>query len=391
MVQDLDFLPYARQSIAAQDIEAVKTVLTGNIITRGPQVAAFERAVADYCGAQHAVAFNSGSTALRVAYQAAGMRTGDRLLTTPNSFIATTVAGYLCDAVPVFVDIDSETGNIDLDQLLANLEAPATRGKIYIAPVHYAGIPLDMCRVQSAIRDVETVVIEDAAAALGSIYPTGERVGSCAWSDLTVFSFHPAKLITTGEGGMVTTNDQRLAHRLRMLRNNGLERNQELLSEFPGPWFYEVQEASSNYNFTDFQAALGMSQLSRIDQFIQSRQQVLRWYADELAQIPQVKLLSRLLGSSVAPHLAVVKVDFRALGKTRAACMEALERSGIGTQVHYIPIYRHPVIRRLAGRLEEYFPAMEEFYDQALSLPIYSGMQQMEVQRVCRALKETLS
>ena len=386
----ISFHPYAKQAITSEDIQAMEAVFRGEIITRGPQVAEFEAAVASYVGASYAVAFNSGSSALRAAAFAAETKGGDRWITTPNSFVATAVAGAAAGAVPVFVDIDGETGNLNLEQLQYNLEQKPSRGRNIVVPVHYAGIPVNMKTIDASIRDTDTILIEDGAAALGSTYDGERRVGCCEWSHMTVFSFHPAKLLTTGEGGLVTTNDPHLDYRLRLYRNNGIVREPDRLSENPGPWYYEVVEMTGNYNVTDFQAALGLSQLSRIHNTIRERQQVIAWYRKYLEGVAHVKLLPALKDSRVSPHLAVVLIDFEEYRKERSLVMTQLRDNGIGSQVHYIPIYRHPAFQQVSGILSDYFPASEHFYARTLSLPLYNGLKEEEVKRVCQTLSAVL-
>lgn len=384
-------LPYARHSISPEDIAAVGRVLAEDVITRGPQVEQFEQALASYCGARHAVLFNSGSTALQAACHAAGITPQDRVLTTPNTFVATATAAIREGASPIFIDCDPHTGNLDLTALEPILALPYSRGRAVVIPVHYAGVPVDMQKLEGLMRDPDAVVIEDAAAALGSAYDAEHRVGSCRWSQMTAFSFHPAKLITTGEGGAVTTNDAELFHRLQRFRNNGIERDpQHLHHPAEGPWYYEVQETTGNYNFTDFQAALGLSQLQRLDQLISKRQQIVAWYRERLQQVPNLELVLRDADARIAPQLFVVLIDYAACGTTRAHLMQALDKAGIGTQVHYLPLYRHPYFVRRYGDLAIDFPGAEAFYARALTLPLSHDLEEADVERVCVTLKELL-
>jgi UDP-4-amino-4,6-dideoxy-L-N-acetyl-beta-L-altrosamine transaminase len=312
-------------------------------------------------------------------------------LTTPNTFVATAGAALHQGADPVFIDIDRETGNVDLEQLFHNFEFDSSRGRLVFMPVHFSGIPVDMKKVYQAIKRPDFVIIEDAAHALGSLFDDGQKVGSCAWSAMTIFSFHPAKQITTGEGGMVTTNDPELDYRLRLYRNNGIVRDPVHLKGSPAPWYYEVQEMTGNYNFTDFQAALGLSQLKRLDQFIAKRRQLVALYRQELKDFPGVKLFTDAFDERVSFHLFVVQIDFKAFRTTREKVMGQLKSEGIGTQVHYIPVYRHPFFQKYTTvELNEYFPQMEGYYDQALSLPLYPDLSESDVKRVCLELKSAL-
>lgn len=385
------FLPYARQSIDQSDIEAVQASLTREVITRGELVEEFEKAIASYCGASYAVAFNSGTTALAAACHVARLNPADRVFTTPNSFIATVAAPLHLGATPVFIDIDRNTGNIQLEHLFANLNLKSSRGRPIFIPVHFSGIPLDMQKIHQENRHPESIVIEDAAHALGSSFSDGRKVGCCAWSDMTIFSFHPAKQITTGEGGMVTTNDPELDYRLRLYRNNGIVRDSAHLQGEAAPWYYEVQEISGNYNFTDFQAALGLSQLKRLDASISKRRQLVKVYRSLLKDVPHLHLFTDRFDENVSFHLFVVQIDFSAYKITRASVMEKLKLKGIGTQVHYIPLYRHPFFQKYsAADLEGYFPEMERYYAEALSLPLYPDLSEEDVYRVCKELKNAL-
>lgn len=384
------FLPYAQQHISPDDIEAVSHALAQTIITRGELVEKFETAIANYCGASFAVAFNSGSTALLAAYFAADTGPSDHIVTTSNSFISSVGSGVQFAASPVFLDIDRYTGNLDLEQLQHNINRPRLRGKTLVVPVHFSGIPVDMEAIDRLSNNTSTVVIEDAAHAFGSRYKDGQKVGSCAWSQMTVFSFHPAKTITTGEGGMVTTNDPELYHRLQLFRNNGIIRDPKYLREEAGPWHYEVLSLTSNYNFTEMQAALGLSQFSQIDKFIAKRQMLLRLYKEKLSSFEHVKLLSPAEELFVAPHLCVVQIDFAAYKTDRASVMFGLRDLGIGTQLHYIPLYRHPVFADRMGDVSEYFPNMEAYYSQALSLPLFYDLTEEDVETVIKCLKQVL-
>lgn len=394
MTTTRSFIPYARQSIDARDIQEVGIALRDAIITRGDHVDAFEEALAEYAGAEYAVAFNSGSSALAAATYAAEISSADRMITPPNTFIATIGSGIQRGATPVFVDIDRSTGNLDLDQVECTLQqTPSLRGKTIIFPVHFAGIPVDMKRLDRMIRSPSTVVIEDAAHAIGSKYLDGQRVGCCAWSHMTVFSFHPAKTMTTGEGGAVLTNSAHLYDRLRSFRNNMIENDPTKLQADPSnhySGYYEVLGISGNYNFTDFQAALGLSQLKRMEQFISKRQELIQAYRRLFKDFPQVKLLTPQEDSLIAFHLCVAQIDFAAFGVTKAQVMMDLKEQLIGTQVHYIPLYKHPFFKNSRGDLSEYFPQMESYFSEALSLPLYYDLRLEDVEYVVSTLKEIL-
>jgi UDP-4-amino-4,6-dideoxy-L-N-acetyl-beta-L-altrosamine transaminase len=388
------FIPYAHQSINEDDIQAVSRALSAELITRGPYVQEFEKTIADYCGVTYAVAFNSGSTALIAACHALQIGPHDRLISTPNTFATTVSAAMRYGAKPTFIDIDLETGNLDLDQLETFLkDKHFSRGRTLILPVDFAGIPVDMQKLDSLIRDPNTIVIEDAAHALGSTYKDGKKVGSCSWSDLTIFSFHPAKTITTGEGGMVTTNDPEIYRRLLLFRNNCIERDKDhlkgnLSNFYEG--YYEVVDMTSNYHMTEFQAALGLSQFKRLNQFIEKRRALIQKYRELFKDYPGIKLFSDSSDMRTAFHLCVAQIDFGSYKIKRAEVMAKLKEQGIGTQVHYIPVYHHPFFNKHEEDLGEQFPNMEKYYSQALSLPLYYDLKMEAVEFVVDTLKRIL-
>ena len=385
------FLPRGKHSISEKDIQEVVAVLKSESITRGPKVEEFENAAASYCGAKYAVAFSSGTSALMAAYHAAELNPYDRLITTPNTFAATVGAGIRYGATPVFVDIERNTGNLELSQIEHNINYESTRGRTILVPVHFSGIPVDMCRLEQMIAEPYTVTIEDAAHALGSSYPSGEKVGSCTYSAMTTFSFHPAEQITTGEGGMVTTNDDELCHRLKKFRNNGIETAAPYLEGEPSPGYYEVQEITGNFNFTEIQAALGLSQLKRLDKIAAKRRALVAAYRERLKDTPHLRLFTSQYDDITAYQLFVVQIDFNAYDTTRAEVMRKLTEEGIGTQVHYIPVYRHPFFTKGSGDIREYFPNMEAYYSQALSLPLFYDLTTDDVDRIVKKLKKVLT
>lgn len=383
------FFPYAKQSIDASDIEAVKEALTQPLITRGEKTRQFEEALAQKVSAKWAVTFTSATTGLYAAFQAADVSAYDRFLTTPNSFIATTAAGMRLGAKPTFIDIDRKTGNMSLEGLKNALKEPMSRGRFVVVPVHFSGIAQDMAAVDRMLKGPEYVIIEDAAHAIGSVYPDGSMVGSCTHSHMTVFSFHAIKTLTTGEGGCVTTNDEKLYKRLLKIRNSGMER--ELLTQgLPAPWYYEVQELSGNYHMTEMQAALGISQLSRLDAFVEKRKKIVSLYRQKLSQVSGLTLFDPSTDEKTCHHLMCVQIDFEKYKTTRTALMQRLTEAGIGTQYHYIPLYRHPIVTKVCGDIAEQFPEMESYYKQALSLPLYYDLEEADVSYICETLLKSL-
>ncbi len=383
------FFPYAKQSISEEDRWATAEALKSEWITRGPLVQEFEKTLAHYCQVPYAVAFNSGTSALMAAYFAAQLASVDRVISTPNTFIATIGAALNKQSRLQLIDIERSTGNLHLISLKKHLHCTASRGRPFIVPVHFSGLALNMAALDHQICHPDTVVIEDAAHALGSYYPTGEKVGSCAYSDLTIFSFHPAKTLTTGEGGMVTTKDAALYHRLQMYRDNGIEREVPYLKQQAVAGYYEVQNITGNFHLTSFQAALGLSQFQRLESFIAKRRQLVKRYRQNLKDISHVKLFTDAQDHYTAFHLFVVQVDFSAYRTTRAAVMERLKERGIGTQVHYIPLYHHPVLARHEEEKAQY-PEMEHYYREALSLPLYVDLTENDVDTICEVFMNTL-
>ena len=383
------FLPYGRQTITDDDLDAIKEVLSGDLITRGPKVQGFEEAIASYCGANHAVAFSSGTAALQAVFHVSEVSAYDRIISSPNSFVAS-VIGRQQGAAVRFADIDRSTGNISLESLGEITREIHSRGKDVIVPVHFGGIAMNAHGVELHVTSPDTVIIEDACHAIGSEYPDGSgKVGNCAHSQMTVFSFHPVKTIAAAEGGMVTTNDPEIDRRLRRFRNNGMERDAQFLKEpSPGPWYYEVQELTGNYHMSDLHAALGLSQLSRIGDLVKKRRKLVAEYRKHLADVEGIRLFTDEFDAKSCFHLMIVQVDFEKWGISRADAMAKLREVGVGTQVHYIPLYRHGIFSPLTPEeREEQWPEMEAYYAQALTVPLYPAMKSSDVKRVCEALK----
>jgi perosamine synthetase len=379
-----DFLPYGRQTIDATDIAAVSAALADPFLTQGPRVASFERAFGEYVGARHAVAFANGTAALHAAAHAAGLGPGDELLTTPLSFVASANCALYVGARPVFSDIDPQTANLDTQRALG---VGLAHGAKACVAVSMAGLPVDLEPLQEARRD-GLVVIEDACHALGAL--RGDRpLGGGALADMTTFSFHPVKAITTGEGGIVSTDSDELADRLRTFRTHGVRRGGDSEEVMRGGWHYDIDSLGFNYRITDFQCALGEHQLRRLEKLIAVRNRLAERYRELLDGIDELQLPAAAgTGERHAYHLFVVR--FREGAARRRAAYEHLRASGIGVQLHYIPIPAHGLYRSL-GYTMAGLPATLAYYEQALSLPIFPTMSENDVRRVVAELRRALS
>jgi UDP-4-amino-4,6-dideoxy-N-acetyl-beta-L-altrosamine transaminase len=381
-----DFLSYGRQWIDDDDVAAVVSVLRGDWLTQGPTITEFERALATYTGARHCVAVANGTAALHIAVQALGIPPGAEGITTPNTFVASANCLAYSGLRPVLADIEETTYNLDLDQVARRMTA-ATR---VLVPVHFAGQPLDMdaLAVLRRGRDIQTV--EDAAHAIGSRYADGSRVGSCRHSDMTTFSFHPVKTITTGEGGAITTNSDELFQRLLRLRTHGITRDPALVQRHDGPWYYEMHDLGYNYRITDLQAALGLSQLGKLDRFMARRREIVAQYNAAFAGLAFVRTPVERPGVVSCFHLYVLRIDFARAKVARGAMMERLRERRIGTQVHYIPIHLQPYYARQYGFRRGDYPVAERYYDEAISLPLFPAMTDADVGRVVEGVRSVL-
>ncbi|EDP74920.1 UDP-4-amino-4,6-dideoxy-N-acetyl-beta-L-altrosamine transaminase [Hydrogenivirga sp. 128-5-R1-1] len=373
-------IPYGRQFIDEEDIEAVVEVLKSDFITQGPKVKEFEDKLARYCGAKYCVVFNSGTSALLGAYYACGISEGDEVITSPITFVATTNMILVLRAKPVFVDVEPDTGNINSELI----EGAITDKTKAIVPVHYAGHPVDMEKIRSVADRYGLRVIEDACHALGAEYK-GSKVGSCEHSDAAVFSFHPVKHITTGEGGAVLTNDEDIYQKLLLIRNHGINR-EKFMYEPDGDWYYEVQALGFNFRLTDIQASLGISQLKKLDRFVRRRREIANYYANELGENPFFDLPVEKPYTLHSYHLYPVRLkDIYA--DIKREIVKKLREEGIGVQVHYIPVYRHPLYREL-GYHNLLLPNAENFYKRVFTLPIYPSMKEEELKLVVGACKD---
>lgn len=381
-------IPYGRQDITEADIAAVVNVLQSDWLTQGPVVPRFEQAVVDKTGARYAVAVNSATSALHIACLALDLGPGDWLWTSPNTFVASANCGLYCGAKIDFVDIDPRTYNmspIGLEQKLIEAERLGLLPKIVI-PVDFAGQSCDMEGIHALSLRYGFKIIEDASHAIGGRYKD-RAIGSCQWSDITVFSFHPVKIITTGEGGMALTNDSELVNRMQLLRSHGITRDkQRMQGESPGAWYYEQIELGLNYRMTDIQAALGLSQLERLDQYVAQRQYIASVYDRALDGLPVTRPFQNHDTYS-AYHLYVIQVDKQQTTLDRNALFGELRDAGIGVNVHYIPVHMQPYYQTLGFSVGD-FPESERYYANTLSIPIYAKLTDDDQIKVIDAIKK---
>lgn len=401
----LGVIPYGKHYIDEDDIASVVEVLQHGMLTQGPKVAEFENKVANYVGAKYAVAVANGTAALHLACMALELGEGDEVITSPNTFVATSNSILYVGARPVFVDIDSHTLNIDIDQIEQTILASDNIKAIF--PVHFAGLPCDMMRIKQLADKYNLAIVEDAAHALGAIYENNTKVGNCQYSDMTIFSFHPVKGIAAGEGGMITTNDDELYHKLTLLRSHGITKGN---FEFPGiskpdsslinqqdaledgelkRWYYEMQHLGYNYRITDIQCALAISQMDKIDLFLDARKVMARSYDSAFADMPNITPLQQHGRHSSSHHIYTVNIDFDSIGISRHQFMQRLADLGVGSQVHYIPVVSQPYYQSLGYELR-HLPNANEHYVRTLSIPLYYGMSLEEQKMVIASIKSLL-
>ena len=382
-------IPYGRQSISAADIQAVVEVLKSPWLTQGPTVERFERSVADYCSAAHAVAVNSATSALHIACLAAGLGPGDILWTSPNTFVASANCALYCGASVDFVDIDPGSYNMSVERLQEKLERADRQGKLpkVVVPVHFAGQSCDMEGIARLAARYGFSVIEDASHGIGGRY-RDQPLGNCRYCDMTVFSFHPVKIITTGEGGMVLTNSAKLRERLVRLRSHGITSDPARMAGEPhGPWYYEQIELGFNYRMTDIQAALGVSQMTMLDEFVARRQYLAKRYGQLLGDLP-ITPPRQHPDTFSAFHLYVIRLQ-EAAGLSRRVILEQMRAKGIVAHVHYIPVHTQPYYRALGFRQGD-FPEAERYYRHAMTIPLFPAMTDNEQDLVVETLRETL-
>jgi len=380
-------IPYGKQDISQRDIDSVVEVLTSDFLTQGPKVPAFETAIADYTGAEYAVAVNSATSALHIACLALGLGKGDWLWTTPISFVASSNCGLYCGAEVDFVDIDPLTYNLCPQALEIKLRQAKVQNRLpkVIVAVHLCGQSCDMQSIKQLADEYNVRVIEDASHAVGGKY-MDRAIGGNQYADITIFSFHPVKIITSAEGGIATTNSKDIAERLMLFRSHGVTRDPDLLlNTDEGPWYYEQQVLGYNYRMTDLQAALGLSQMQRLDKFVAQRHKLAQRYDLELAGLPIVLPLQSEAAYS-GLHLYVIRLKFDSINYTRKEVFELLREAGVGVNVHYIPIHTQPYYQRLGFQIGD-FPQAEQYYAEAISLPMFHLMTEAQQSHVIQALR----
>ena len=383
-------IPYGRQDINQSDIDSVVNVLQSDFLTQGPQVLLFEKKVARYCDAKYGVAVNSATSALYIACLALGLKEGDWLWTSPNSFVASANCGLYCGARVDFVDIDSQTYNLSVEKLENKLIQAKQENRLpkILIPVHFAGQSCNMKKIHSLSKKYGFKVIEDASHAIGGKY-RDKPIGNCQYSDITVFSFHPVKIITTAEGGLAVTNSKELSGKMQLYRSHGITRDKRLMTKEPdGDWYYQQVNLGFNYRMTELQAALGVNQMQRLDEFVSKRHILQERYSSLLNGLPILKPYQDK-DSYSALHLYPVQVDLDSVDKSRQQIFDELRQSGIGVNVHYIPIHTHPYYQQL-GFQEGDFPNSEVYYDRVISIPLFHAMTIEQQDKVCNSIKKAL-
>ena len=383
-------IPYGRQDINQADIDSVINVLQSDFLTQGPQTPLFEKIVSDYCGAEYGVAVNSATSALHIACMALNLGEGDYLWTSPNTFVASANCGLYCSAKVDFVDINLLTYNLSPEELEKKLIQARQDNKLpkIVIPVHFAGQSCDMRKIHSLSQEYGFKIIEDASHAIGGMY-LGQPIGGCQYSDITVFSFHPVKIITTAEGGLATTNDKKLSERMQLFRSHGVTRDPRLMTKkSEGGWYYQQVELGFNYRMTELQAALGVSQMKRLDEFVTLRHKRQKRYDKFLKNLPVVTPYQDM-DSYSALHLYPIQIQIEKVKNTRKEIFEALRKNGVGVNVHYIPVHTQPYYENIGFKKGD-FPNVERYYESTISIPLFHAMTFEQQDQVIVALKKVL-
>ena len=387
-------IPYGKHYVDQEDINAVIKVLKSDNLTQGSLIAVFEKEISKYVGAKYSVVVTSCTAGLHLASIVAKMDKGKVLLTSPITFVATANSSLFCGAETIFADIDSSTINISID----SIKKVILKNKVHaIAPVHFGGLPCDVKKIKEIADKVGAIIYEDAAHAFGASFPDGSKVGSCKYSDMTIFSFHPVKSITTGEGGVITTNDKKIYEQLMRLRNHGLEKNQKnfqlknnsFTNDLNSPWYYEMQELGYNYRITDIQCALGLSQLKKIDKFIKRRRELAKKYDLAFENLKNCEPIQKNMRDFSSNHLYVLKINFKKLSKTKESLMEEFKSAEIITQVHYIPVISHPYFQ-IKNYKNSDFPNSYNYYNSALSIPLFYALTDKQQSYVIDQVKKLI-
>ncbi len=385
------FIPYGHQNIIQEDINSIIDILHSDWITQGPVIEKFEKAMANHCNAKYAVAVSSGTAALHLSCLSLDLKSGDYAWTSPNTFVASANCALYCGSNIDFVDIDKRTLNISIEKLEEKLIKAKKENKLpkILIPVHFAGNICDMNEIKSLSDKYGFKIIEDAAHALGSAYKN-TKTGSCEFSDITTFSFHPVKIITTGEGGMILTNKKEIYEKLLMLRTHGITRNEQFMkSDSEGPWYYEQVDLGFNYRITDIQSALGLSQLKRLDDFIKRRNYLAERYNNLLKDLPiTLPVINKDCYS--AWHIYVIRLNLNAIKKTRKQVFNELKSANVGVNVHYIPVHTQPFYKSLGFKKGD-FPNSEKYYEEAITLPLFYDLTEEEQDYIVSALKIILN
>ena len=383
-------IPYGKQDINKDDIDAVIEVLESDFLTQGSQVPLFENKISDYCDAAFGVAVNSATSALHIACLAIGLKKGDWLWTSPNSFVASANCALYCGAKVSFVDIDPKTYNLSVEYLEEKLIEAKQENKLpkIVIPVHFAGQPCEMKKIYSLSKEYGFRIIEDASHAIGSKY-LETPIGNCKYSDITVFSFHPVKIITTAEGGLATTNSKQLADKMYQLRTHGINRDKELMvGPSDGDWYYQQVDLGFNYRMTELNAALGISQLKRLNNFVESRRNLKKRYDDLLSDLPIIRPF-QIKDSYSAFHLYPIQIHLNNVNKSRKQIFDIMRQNDIGVNIHYIPIHRQPYFSKLGFKIGD-FPNAEKYYDRAISIPLFPSMSEDQQNKVVNTLMMVL-